>query len=191
MDAIEAILTRSTVPQVKMTGPGPGSAELARILEAGASAPDHGRLRPWRFLVIQGEGRRQLGALFEQALRASNPDCAPEEAEKQRSGPLRAPLVIVVAATLSDERARDKIPPVERIASAAAAAQNMLLAAHAQGYAGKWSTGKPAQNALVRAGLGLAAQDEIIGFLYIGTYAVEHAISARPTLEGIAAPWPA
>ena len=135
MDTLQAISSRSTVPQVKMAGPGPSDAELARILEAGAAAPDHGRLRPWRFLIVQGEGRRELGGLFERALLKANPDASPEEIEKQRTGPLRAPLIIIVAAALSDSRAREKIPAVERIASAAAAAQNMLLAAWNEGIA--------------------------------------------------------
>ena len=68
MDAIEAILTRRTVPQVKMAPPGPDAAELRLILEAGAAAPDHGKLRPWRFLVVQGDARARLGELFAQAL---------------------------------------------------------------------------------------------------------------------------
>jgi nitroreductase len=86
--------------------------------------------------------------------------------------------------------AHPKIPPLEQIASAAAAAQNMLLAAHALGFAAKWATGKQAHDAGVKAGLGLAAEDEIIGFLYLGSYAVDHPAPARPGLEGVVAAWP-
>jgi nitroreductase len=188
MDAIEAILTRRTVPPAKMGPPGPDAAALGRILEAGAAAPDHGLLRPWRFLVVKGEGRARLGELFAAFVQRRVPEVAAAEIEKQRTAPLRAPVIVVVAARV--DPAHPKIPPLEQIASAAAAAQNMLLAAHALGFATKWATGKQAHDAGVKAGLGLAAEDEIIGFLYLGSYAVDHPAPTRPGLEGVVAAWP-
>jgi len=188
MDAIEAILTRRTVPPAKMGPPGPDGAALRRILEAGAAAPDHGVLRPWRFLVVKGEGRARLGELFAAFVRRHVPDVAAAEIEKQRTGPLRAPVIVVVAARV--DPAHPKIPPLEQIASAAAAAQNMLLAAHALGFAAKWATGKQAHDAGVKAGLGLDPGDEIIGFLYLGSYAADHPAPARPGLDGVVAEWP-
>ena len=127
MEALEAILTRSTVPPVKMAEPGPDRAARRRILEAAAAAPDHGRLRPWRFLMVEGEGRVRLGELFAAAIRASGEPVSDMEMEKQRTSPLRAPLIIVVVTRL--HRQQTKIPDVEQVASAAAAAQNMLIAA--------------------------------------------------------------
>lgn len=188
MDALDAILTRRTVPPAKMGPPGPGEAELRRILEAGAAAPDHGLLRPFRFLVVRGEGRAKLGELFAAFVRRSNPGVSAEEIEKQRTAPMRAPVIVVVAARV--ERAHPKIPAVEQIAAAAAAAQNMLLAAHALGFAAKWATGKQAYDDAVKAGLGLEPSDLVIGFLYLGSYAAEHAAPARAGLEGIVRDWP-
>ena len=75
MDALDAILTRHTVPPAKMGPPGPDEAALRRILEAGAAAPDHGQLRPWRFLVVRGAGRARLGELFAAFVRGSRARC--------------------------------------------------------------------------------------------------------------------
>lgn len=188
MEALAAILTRRTVPPAKMGPPGPDEAALARILEAGAAAPDHGMLRPWRFLVVRGEGRAALGELFAAAARRAAPGISAAEVEKQRAGPARAPVVVVVAARVQPAHA--KIPPLEQVASAAAAAQNMLLAAHALGFAAKWSSGKPARDAGVKAGLGLAAEDEILGFLLLGSYAADHPVAPRAGLDGVVREWP-
>jgi nitroreductase len=189
MDAIEAILTRRTVPQVKMAPPGPDAGELQLILEAGAAAPDHGKLRPWRFLVVQGEARERLGELFAKALLRARPDAQEADVAKQRTAPLRAPVMIVIA--VHPVEARGKIPPVEQMLSAGAAVQNMLIAAHAQGFAAKWSTGLNAYDPAIKAGLGLAAEDQIIGFVYIGSYGIAQAPSPRPALDEVTRPWPA
>jgi nitroreductase len=186
MDTLDAILTRRTVPPAKMGPPGPDAAALRRILEAGAAAPDHGLLRPWRFLVVRGEGRERLGELF--AAMAERAGAAPEEAAKQRAAPARAPVILVAAAKVRPDH--PKIPAVEQVASAAAAVQNMLLAAHALGFAAKWATGKQAHDAGVREGLGLGPDDQVLGFLYLGTPVAEHAPPPRPALDGVVADWP-
>lgn len=185
MDALEAILTRTTVPPAKMGPPGPDEAQLRRILEAGAAAPDHGCLRPWRFLVVRGAARDRLGALFARAVVAKGGDAA--ELEKQRTSPLRASVVVAVVAKLRKDH--PKIPEPEQVASAAAAMQNMLLAAHAQGLAAKWVTGKNAYDPVVRQGLGLAPHDLITGFLFVGTPASPHEGAARPALATIVEEW--
>lgn len=187
MDALDAIMTRRTVPQVKMAEPGPDDAALNRILEAGSAAPDHGKLAPWRFVVIRGEARGRLGELFVKALPEINPEIGPVDIEKQRTGPLRAPVIIAVVAALAPDH--PKIPVIEQICSAAAAAQNMLIAAHAMGFAGKWSTGKNAYNATVKKGLGLGDHEEIIAFLYLGSYGADQAIPPRPSLDGLVSEW--
>ena len=99
-------------------------------------------LRPWRFLLVRGAGRARLGELFAEFVRRAAPDASPEEVDKQRTAPTRAPVIVVVAARL--EPAHPKIPEVEQMAAVAAATQNMLLAAHALGFAAKWATGKQA-----------------------------------------------
>src|SRR3954454_9699207 len=172
MDALEAILTRSSVPPVKMGPPGPDDAQLRRILEAGATAPDHGRLRPWRFLVVRGTARERLGELFASAALAKGGDVSEAEVEKQRSGPLRAPVVVTVVAKVRPDY--PKIPPSEQLASAAAAAQNMLIAAHALGLSAKWTTGKTAHEPAVRHGMGLGPVDHMVACLLLGRPAGPH-----------------
>jgi len=87
--------------------------------------------------------------------------------EQARGGPLRAPLVIAVVATIDPQHA--KIPEIEQVLSAGAAVQNMLLAAHAQGYGGKWLTGANAYDEQVRQALGLATDHRLVAFLYLGS----------------------
>lgn len=187
MDALEAILTRTTVPPAKMGPPGPDEAQLRRILEAGVAAPDHGCLRPWRFLVVRGSARERLGDLFAAAVVAKDAGASGEELEKQRTSPLRASVVVAVVARI--QKGNPKVPEVEQIASAAAATQNMLLAAHAQGLAAKWATGKNAYDPVVRRGLGLAPDDLIVGLLFLGTPTSRHEGTARPALETVVAEW--
>lgn len=187
MDALDAILTRQTVPPVKMGPPGPDEAALQTILAAGAAAPDHGLLRPWRFLVIKGEGRAKLGELFADCARRTA-GASVAEVEKQRTAPLRAPVILVVVARTEPEH--PKIPVIEQIASTAAAAQNMLLAAHALGFAAKWASGKAAYDEGVRQGLGLGTDDRILGFLYLGSRTAEHPPTPRAGLEDIVQRWP-
>jgi nitroreductase len=182
MDTLDAILTRRTVPPAKMGPPGPDAAALRRILEAGAAAPDHGLLRPWRFLVVRGEGRERLGELF--AAMAERAGAAPEEAAKQRAAPARAPLILVAAAKVRPDH--PKIPAVEQVASAAAAVQNMLLAAGELGLAAMWRTGGMVDEPEVLGALGVEEGDAVVAFVYVGR-PVEPpgAPTPRPPLEDV------
>jgi len=188
MQALQAILTRVTVPPVKMGEPGPDDAALCRMLEAAAAAPDHGKLRPWRFLLVRGDGRERLGALFAAALAAERPGTSAAEIDKQRTAPLRAPLIVVAIARIDPDH--PKIPAWEQQASVACAVHNLLLAAHALGFAGKWATGGNAASPAVRRGLGLAAEETIAGLLYIGTAREPQPLPPRPDPAEIATPWP-
>lgn len=164
MDAITALQTRQSVSQLDLPGPTP--SQLDAIFRAGLRASDHGRLRPWRFIVIEGDARYKLGDLFVRAAQQANPQLADEERKKLQDNPLRAPLIITVVAKI---RPNEKIPAIEQHLSAAAAAQLMLLAAHALQLGAVWKTGKMAYDAGVHRGLGLEAGDQIVGFLYLGT----------------------
>ncbi len=188
MDALTAILGRHTTPPVKMGEPGPDATALHRLLEAAAAAPDHGRLRPLRFLIVQGEGRAALGALFAEALAEEMPELPPAELEKQRGNPTRVPLVLVAVLRLQPDH--PKIPESEQIAAAAAGVQNLLVAAHALGFASKWATGRPAASPGVRRRLGLARNERILGILYIGSERITHRTGGRPAPEEMGQPWP-
>lgn len=163
MDALEALLTRTSAP--RLSGPVPADAVLDNICKAALRAPDHGLLRPWRFLMISGDGRDKLGELFVQAQREDEPEASDVALEKTRGKPLRAPLIIVVIARLSEH---PKVPQVEQMISAGAAAENMMIAAHAQGLGAMWRTGGMAYHPRVAVGLGLDDNERIVGFLYLG-----------------------
>lgn len=180
------IVIRRTSP-LRLGEPGPNGAELERILAAGLRAPDHGMLRPWRFLVMQDEARLQLGELLAGSLAARNPQATAASLQAERNKALRAPLVIVVAATPRDT---DRIPEIEQVVSAGAAAQNMLIAAHALGYGAFWRTGPAAYDNGVIAGLGLNKTDRVVAILYIGTIQVEGKAKS-PDPGGVVEAWPA
>lgn len=167
MDVLTAIQTRHSIPASFLNDPPPDDFALAQILDAGARAPDHGRLRPWRFLVIRGEARSALGSVFADARLRREPEAKAEALEEERNRPLRAPLMIAVGVLL--QPGHPKIPEIEQILSAGAAVQNMLLAAHALGFGAKWVSGLPAHDPHVVAALGLGPNGRIAGFVYLGT----------------------
>jgi nitroreductase len=160
MDALTALHTRTATP--RLVEPAPEGAALEAILKAGLRAPDHGMLRPWRFLLVSGDARQKLGELFVEAIQ-------PEGIERRKKlleSPLRAPLLIVGVATVKDV---DGIPAVEQVGSMAAALQNMSVAIHALGFGSVWRTGAVAYDTRVKHALGLNASDAIVGYLYVGT----------------------
>jgi nitroreductase len=123
-------------------------------------------LRPWRFVVIGSEGRARFGELLASHLRRTRNPISDELLDKERRKAFRAPLIIVVAAIIQPD---SKIPVVEQILSAGAAAQSMLLTVFALGFNAVWKTGGPAYDDTVKQELGLQAKDAIVGFLYVGT----------------------
>jgi nitroreductase len=164
MDALEALLGRNSA--TRLTDPAPRGADLQTLLKAALRAPDHARLKPWRFLAIEGQGRVQLGEVFAQAAQSDNPTLDRAALDQLRAKPLRAPLIIVVIVRLQQH---PKVPEIEQYLSAAAAAHAILLAAHALGYAGIWRTGSMSFHAGVQRALGLQTSEKIVGFLYLGT----------------------
>ncbi len=184
MDALELLLGRESV--ARLTDPGPGQAALDIMFQAAVRAPDHGRLRPWQFVVVPQDRRAAFGEVLAQSLRRRDPTATEELLQRERDKALRAPTIVVVAARVQRGH---KIPESEQIASAAAAAQTVLLAAHAQGYGAIWRTGAPAYDPQVAAALGLAADDPIIGFLYLGTQAAAPMPATRPAAADYVRVW--
>jgi nitroreductase len=163
MNVFEAINTRMSASV--LTEPGPTDQQWEILLRAGARAPDHGRLRPWRFLIVRGEARELLGDVMAEALRASKPDTPSEALDRERRKPLRAPALLVVAVVPVPHSG---VPEIEQILAGGAAAQNILLAAHALGLGAIWRTGAPAYNGDVARALGLPARGRIVAFIYLG-----------------------
>ena len=176
MNALELLQTRVSRPILKE--PAPDRSELEIIFNAALRAPDHARLRPWRFITIEGDQRTRLGELFIAAIKQATPDADDRTLGKAITKPLRAPMIIVVVASLQPH---PKVPEIEQIISAGCAAQNILLAAHALGFGAMWRTGGMAYDPVVKRGLGLGGNERIIGFIYVGsTSGSERKIASLP-----------
>lgn len=174
MDALEAITTRTSA--VRLSEPGPNDTELDIILKAGARAPDHGRLAPWRFIIIEGDARHRLGAAIAAAKRRTFPDASADDLAKESAKVLRAPLIVAVVAKI---RSGNKIPAFEQMIAVGAAVENMFLAAHALGIGAMWKTGAPAYSPEVKHLLGCGEGDIVVAFLYLGR--AERLPPPRPT----------
>ena len=174
MQAIEALLTRRSARA--LTDPAPDEGALGLMFASATRAPDHGRLRPWRFVVVRGAARERFGELLADCLRRSHPQVGEESLQRERQKAFRAPLIVVVAAHCDPAV---KIPLIEQTLSAGAAAHAMMLAAPALGFNAMWKTGGPAYDEAVKVALGLETGDAIVGFLYIGTEAAERAPPVR------------
>jgi len=171
MDALNLLLNRRSQPRLQT--PAPEGVALQNIMQAALRAPDHGGLTPWRFIVCQKAGLARLGDIFE--LGAIDADMSEKEIERAGQLTTRAPMVIVAISQFVEHA---KIPWIEQIASTSCAIQAMQMAALAQGFSGIWRTGSFARNEGVKSSLGLKEQDEIVGFLYIGTAVTQ--VKAQP-----------
>ena len=149
-------------------------------------APDHGRLHPYRFISIRGEARYKLSDLFGRAVRRRDPDVEPDYVKKQQDKPLRSPLIVVVVACLIDS---PKIPHVEQMLSAGAAAHTILLASNALGFGSIWLTGDNAYDDLVRSELGISDNEKIIGFIYLGTPTLDMPLRPLPRVDNYLSVW--
>jgi len=163
MNIFEAIHSRHSQGKVK---PDPVPRELIEtLLDAAVQAPNHYKVRPWRFVVLTGEGRNKLGEVMAASQQERHPEFPIEAFDKCRALPFRAPVVIAVGV---DKPSEAKVLEIENIAAVAAAVQNLLLAAHAMGLGAKWRTSEWARDPKVKEFLGFDSDQHIIGFIYLG-----------------------
>ena len=178
MDTLTAIYSRHSIGALK---PDPLPRELIeKLLSAGAQAPNHYKVRPWRFVVMTGAGREKLGEVMAQSTRAGKPDATEEDLRKDRGKPLRAPVVIAVAV---DKPGLTKAKEIENVCATAAAVQNMLLAAYALGLGAMWRTGPSATDPAIKQFFGWEPDQHLIGFIYIGYPQGGLTPPARPSFE--------
>lgn len=161
---LDLVLTRQS--PLALRAPGPDEAALRAMLVAATCGPDHGRLAPWRFVVVEGDGRRALGRVFRDALRRRVEAADDGMLAREEAKALRAPTIVVVAAQTQHSHS---IPVIEQVVAAGIAAYNILLAARVFGLGGMWRTGANAYDPDVRRALGLGDDASIVGFLYLGT----------------------
>jgi nitroreductase len=163
METLEALITRASAKTYGDTAP--STEHLAQVLQAAVRAPDHGRLRPWRFMIIQGDQRRKFGDLLAASALRRIPGLSEGDLQRERDKALRAPMIIVTACRVVPGT---KVPAIEQLLAVGAATQNILLALHALGYAAAWKTGEGAYDTGVKQALGFATDDHIVGFVYTG-----------------------
>ena len=177
--------TRRSGKPRDLIAPGPDAAQLRQILEVALRTPDHGKLAPWRFVVVPQERREALAELLERAYRAEKPDAGRLEIEAMHQFAHQAPtLVVAIAAPV----AGSKIPVWEQELSVGAAIMNLLHGTHALGFAGGWLTGWPSYNADVRAAFA-GAGERIAGFVFIGTPGRPQEERPRPDYNAIVSIW--
>lgn len=162
MDALDLLLNRQS--DSKLSEPGPTPQQFDIIKHAALRAPDHAALKPWQFIVVEGQARAKLGEIYYQAARQENADEA--ICQRAKELPMRAPMVIICIAKHTEHA---KVPRVEQVISAGCAVMAMQQAAFAQGLAGVWRTGSYAHSDFVKSALGIEEADEIVGFLYLGS----------------------
>ncbi|MBI5566026.1 MAG: nitroreductase [Chloroflexi bacterium] len=178
MDVFEAMYQRQSVSKVK---PEAVPRELIeQLLNAAVQAPNHHKVRPWRFAVLQGAAREKLGEAMARSLQIRKIEATADDLQKERLKPLRAPVVIAVAV---DKPAIPKVLEIENVAAVAAAVQNLLLAAHALGLGAFWRTGPAASDPAIKSFLGFAPDQNVIGFVYVGYPEMLPSPPQRPSFE--------
>ena len=171
----DLLTRRRSVKARDMVEPGPARSEIEKILAAGMRVPDHGKLAPWRFLVLQGDDRTRLGDLIAEGL-VSEGETSEKVAEKMKGYATQGPVLVVAVHSPHLESA---IPLWEQQLSIGAACQNMLVAATALGFASQWLTGWASYSPTITGGLELKAHEKIAGFLFFGSHG-EKIPSERP-----------
>jgi len=161
-----ALRARYSVPVQYLQGPGPDDQQIAAALDAALSAPDHGRLQPWRFRLVRGAARERFAEMLVASALARDPATPAAALEKMRSRPLQAPLVIVASAEVI---AHPKVPEGEQLLSAAAGLMNVLNAFYLQGFGAIWLTGPNTYDPAVARALGMDEDEQLLGFVYVGS----------------------
>jgi nitroreductase len=185
--ASQWIASRQTVLPKRLVAPGPDAAELERLFQAAAAAPDHALINPWRFLIIPEHKRADLGDLFAAALLERDPSASTDQMAQARDKALRAPLLMVLI--VDEAKGSTEIDLHERVLSAGCAVQNMMLLAHAMGYGSGLTSGKALKADSFRVGLGLGASEHAICCLSVGTVSSRKPFKPRPEVAQFTRIW--
>lgn len=185
-DALHLLKTRRSVKPMELSGPAPNTAEIDTLLTIASRVPDHGKLKPWRFILFEGVAREAAGEVIADIFRADHPDATADQIAFERQRLARAPLVVAV---VSRAGPHVKIPEWEQQLSAGAAAMNLVTAAHAMGLAASWITEWYAYDRRVLTRLGLVDNERIAGFVHIGHAMRSPEDRDRPRLADIVTRW--
>ena len=181
-ETVKLLTTRRSVAPHLLAGPGPTPEELDLILTVASRVPDHGRMTPWRFVVIEGEAQHRLGETIAAAFKADHPLAEVEAVERERAKLARSPLVVAV---VSRAKPHVKIPEWEQELSVGAACMNLMIAAAALGFGTSWLTDWLAFDRRILDALGLEPDERLAGYIYVGRVKEPPAERARPALAEI------
>ena len=178
--ALTLIHSRQHTSPKRLGDPGPDRKQVEKILTAAGAAPDHGLLTPWRLVVIPPERRHLLAEAFADALVERDFEATEEQKQEARQKAHRGPFLVMVIARL--DLALGATHPQERLISAGCAVQNMLLAAHAMGFGAGLSSGRGLYSESMRQLFRLAAEEQPLCFITVGTVMKRKSAMARPTM---------
>lgn len=181
-NAVELLKTRRSPRIPDLVEPGPNGEELTTILTIASRVPDHGKLAPWRFIVLDKETRAKLAPAMQANFRKDHPEATPDQIEKESARFANSPLIIGV---VSRAAKHFKIPEWEQVLSAGAACMNLINAAHALGYGANWITGWTAYDRSCLDLLGVKPEEKVAGYIHIGTPAAALEDRPRPSLSEI------
>ncbi len=184
--SLSLLQQRHSVPSRQLGEPAPDEASLRALLEAAIRVPDHGKLVPFRLIRMDGEAKRDFGEQVAAIAVRNKHDLSEAKLDKERLRYTFAPLVMVVVARVD---AQSKVPPIEQQLSAGCVAHNLLLGAYALGFGAQWLTGWAAYDREVADILGLARNEQVIGFMHIGTSQLEIPDRDRPALDDLLIAW--
>lgn len=184
-ELLHFLKTRRSSKISHLSGPAPSTEDITEILQTGARVPDHGKMNPWYFIVLQGDARKEAGELLKQAYATENPDAAPAKLDYESEQFMRAPLIIAVVSRIRN----GKHPQWEQILSAGAVCYNISIAANALGYGANWLTEWYSYSPTFKTLMGLDERDHFAGFIYIGTETQKNEERERPDLDLITTYW--
>jgi nitroreductase len=182
IDVCDALIhTRQHTGPKHLAEPAPSDTQLRELFAAAAAAPDHGELRPWRFLVLGPEARQTLSQAFVDALLARDSAALPDQVEDARKKAFRGPVLIMAVADLRTDD--PDVPAFERVLSLGCAIQNLLLAARARGFGSGLSSGRALHGPQLRQAFGIAEGEHAVCFISLGTPSRSKAVRVRPAVD--------
>ncbi|MDN5925234.1 MAG: nitroreductase [Xanthomonadales bacterium] len=187
MSAFDFLNQRTSLPARQLGAPGPDADQLDALLHLALRVPDHGKLTPWRLLLLRGPDKALLGQRLTELHQRIDPDLSDAKIAKDRERYNHAPVVITVISLRQAEH--PKVPEQEQLLSAGCVAYNLLLGAQALGFAAQWLTGWAAYDRDAASLLGLADNEHIIGFVHIGTPAMQALQRERPSIADKVSTW--
>jgi len=182
------ISARRSVSPRRLIEPGPNPEHVTLMIEAACAAPDHRRLRPWRFILIRNDERTKLADLFEAAAREAHGSLSDDQIERAREKATNGACLIAVVGVIRDDV--PDVPPHEQWVSVGAAMQNILLTATSLGFGSMIASGNKIATRALQDGLGLGALDQLLGFVAVGTVSKQRNVVERPMARDVLSVWP-